>query len=97
MGQPPDWPLPPIDVAALGGRRWDEDVAELRRVIRHAVAASDDRLDLSGLWQRDEERDRDLHVAIARVLTQVPSRRGAASALGLPWSRFFRLAERWGL
>jgi len=97
LGCPPEWPLPALDVAALAGRTWDEDVADLRRAVRRAVADSADRLDLSGVWPDDEARDRDLRVAIARALAQLPSRRAAASALGVPWSTFFGLAQRWSL
>jgi len=97
LGCPPDWPLPALDVAALAGCRWDEDVADLRRAVRRAVADSDDQLDLGGVWPGDEARDRALEVAFARALSQLPTRRAAATALGVPWSRFFRLAERWGL
>lgn len=89
--------LPAADIAALAGRDWPGEVAELRRAIGHAVVESKGTLDVSKLWTSDQAREEDLRIALMRAVAQAPSRRLAAEGLGLAWSTFGRLADRLGV
>ena len=81
------------EAAALAGLDWPGNVAQLRLAVRTALADDSHGVSLASLFPSPDAMRSALRVAITGALPQVPSRRQASKALGLPWSTFGKLCR----
>ncbi len=89
------WPT--VERAALAGLDWPGNVAELAALVRQAVAASAEDIELASVWPSRDAMLAALAVAIERALALAPSRGAAGEALGLARATFTRYASRFAL